>query len=195
MSTDTPNPAYRIPVAPGNPPTYPPTALPVNRTPAWIVLAAGAVAILASFLPWASITAPFVGTVTTYGTDGDGWITIAAAAVVVGFGIAALREDGRLVAFGIFAELASLVTIGVAVWAMVEVWRRAAALHAELTAGEDKFGIGATMADATRVRVGVGLWLLLIAGLVGAVAIVVTLLTRRSFYTSDSSGPSSVAQS
>jgi len=36
-----------------------------------------------SFLPWAKVIAPFVGTVTKSGIDGgDGWLTLAAGAVI-----------------------------------------------------------------------------------------------------------------
>jgi hypothetical protein len=70
---------------------------------------------------------------------------------------------------------------GIAVWKIVDLRWRVADMRAELAdpAEGDEFGIAARMADAVQVRVGVGLWLLVAAGLVAGVYTGYTLLRRR----------------
>jgi hypothetical protein len=61
-----------------------------------VILIAGALAILGSFLRWITATAAFVGTIGRSGLDGggDGIVTIALGIVIVLLGIAMLARSG-----------------------------------------------------------------------------------------------------
>ena len=60
------------------------------------VIAGGILYGVGAFLPWVSVTAGFVGTVTRSGMEGgDGWVALAIAAAVVMAGAASLRDVPR----------------------------------------------------------------------------------------------------
>jgi len=159
-------------------PPPPATAALPSKAPSWTALGAGVAIVIGSFLPWGSVTAPFVGTVTVFGTDGpDGWITAAVGALVALYGGMTLRRRFPAV-LGVLAALAGLGVTGVAVWKIAELRSRIADTRAEL-AEDDEFGFASALADAVHARVGAGLWLLVAAGLVAAVSIVYGLLRRR----------------
>jgi hypothetical protein len=61
----------------------------------WLVLGGAVAVLLGSLLPWAEVTAPFVGTITVSGTDGDGLLTLLGAILVAGLGFATLRVRSR----------------------------------------------------------------------------------------------------
>lgn len=157
-----------------------PPGRPVDRTAALMILGAGLGIVLASFLPWATITAPIVGSMSVSGTDGgDGWITAAVGAAVAGYGAMILRR--RLPAvLGWFAALGGLGVAGLAVWDIIDLRSRVADLKAEMVADGDEFGFAERMAEAVHAQIGVGLWLLIGAGLTAVVAIGWTLLRRRA---------------
>lgn len=156
-------------------PTRPPSQspAPLNRTSAWIALGAGVAVVIGSFLPWASITAPILGTVTVSGTDGsDGWITAAAGSLLALYGGATLRR--RIpAAVGVLAALAGLGVTGVAVWKIVELRSRITDMRTEMAQATegDELGFASALADAVHARIGPGLWLLVAAGLVAAISI------------------------
>ena len=62
-----------------------------------MILVAGVLAILGSFLPWIQATAPLVGTISRTGLDGggDGIISIVLGIVMALFAIAILARSGR----------------------------------------------------------------------------------------------------
>jgi hypothetical protein len=131
------------------------------------------------FLPWATITAPFVGTRTVSGTDGtDGWITAAVGIAVAAYGAVLLRRPLPAVVGGL-AALGGLSVAGLAVWKIVDLRSRVADLKAEMVADGDEFGFAERMADAIHAQIGVGLWLLVGAGLMAAACVGRTLLRRR----------------
>jgi hypothetical protein len=171
------------PTAPATPPA--PNQKPVDRTLAWVVISAGAGIILASFLPWAAVSAPVIGTRYVAGTDGsDGWIAAAVGLFVVCVGVAGLRgvlTHLASTAAGTAAALGGLGVAGLAVWTIVDLQSRVADLRAQVagSAGDDELGIAARMADAISVEMGVGLWLLIGAGLVAAVCAGYGVVTRR----------------
>ena len=61
-----------------------------NKSVLWLVCAAGAalISFIGSFMTWVKVTAPFFGTATKNGTDGDGILTMFLSLIVIG-GIAA----------------------------------------------------------------------------------------------------------
>lgn len=152
-------------------PYWPPVAPPpkLDRAGAGVALAAGAVAIVGSlFLPWVTVSVPIAGSQTLYGTEGDGWISALVAAVLLAYGIAGLRRKPGLV-FGAVAILAALGVAGIGVWKVVDLNMRETAMRNELAAQPDAFGLQEAIGNATQVQVGVGLWVLILAGLTGAV--------------------------
>lgn len=61
-----------------------------NKSVIWLLCAAGAalISFIGSFMTWGKVTAPFYGTVTVSGTDGDGILTMFLSLIIIG-GIAA----------------------------------------------------------------------------------------------------------
>lgn len=153
---------------------------PLNRPAAWTTLGAGIAIIVGSFLPWGSITAPIVGTITVSGTDGsDGWVTAAVGALVGIYGFASLRQRMPL-AIGVMVALAGLSAAGIAVWKILDLRDRIADMRAEMaaTAERDQLGIASAFADAVHARIGAGLWLLVAAGAAACVSIMYGALKR-----------------
>lgn len=148
-----PPPANLPPVPPPGPT---PTSLPHTATAAgeagverWL-LAGGAVGlIIGAFLPWVTLTAIFIGTVSFAGTEGDGLITLGLgvlAGVVAGRTIFTARPAGRGIAI-------TLVVV---------------AAIATLVAGYDLTNIQRAVWDLPddvpgKASVGIGLWLTTLA--------------------------------
>jgi hypothetical protein len=147
-----------------------------RRRTARLILGAGVAAIIGSYLPWASISAPIIGTMTVSGIDGgDGWITAGLGILLILYGTLALRRQPH-VALGAAAALAGIGAAGVGVWDVINLRMRIADAKAEMAAApDDDFGIGAAMAEAVQAHVGVGLWLVIAAGAVAAGAAMVGL--------------------
>ena len=132
--------------------------------PRWLVLGGSAGVALGSLLPWAEVTAPFIGTVTVAGTDGDGVLTLFGAVVtallaLVGFG--ARRSRGALIG----ALVVALLVAAVAVIDMVDVTGR-------IADAED----GDVVIQAS---IGIGLWVVLLGALAAIVGTVMALSSRR----------------
>ncbi|MGC1211579.1 MAG: hypothetical protein WA890_10005 [Micromonospora sp.] len=145
----------------------------------WVVLGAGVAAIVGSFMPWAKIIAPILGTMTLSGVDGsDGWITAALGLVIALYGGFSLRGQRMPMAAPILAGLASVALLGIGVWKIVDLHSTAADMRARMSGEDDLLGIGKAMSDAVHVSVGAGLWLLTLAGLVGAAAVGMILIRR-----------------
>ncbi|XVV12943.1 hypothetical protein ACQP2X_00890 [Actinoplanes sp. CA-131856] len=150
-----------------------------------MALAAGAAAVLGSLLPWATINAPILGSISVSGTDGaDGWITLVLGLVLaVGAG---LRIRGpRLPAMATIVT--NVVSVGsalalliIGVWKIVDLRTTENELRDSLSsAPDDPFGIGSAFSSAVQVHLGAGLMLITAAGLAGTVAMVVMLLRRK----------------
>ncbi|MFG2110489.1 hypothetical protein [Micromonospora chersina] len=136
-------------------------------------------AIIGSFMPWAKVSAPILGTMTLSGVDGsDGWITAALGLVVAVYGGLALRGQRMPGAAPVLAGIAALGLLGVGVWKIVDLQSTEADMRASMSGEDDPLGIGKAMSAATQMSVGSGLWLLTLAGLVGAVAIALFLINR-----------------
>ncbi|TYB40247.1 hypothetical protein FXF50_00440 [Micromonospora sp. AP08] len=176
----TPPPADQSPSAnqpvEGGPSLAPAAMRPVRE---WIVLAAGIAAVIGSFMPWAKVTAPILGSMSLSGTDGtDGWIVVVLGVVVAAYGGLSLRRQNVPVVAPILAGLAALALFGIGVWKIVDLQATEAQMRESMSGGDDPLGIGKAISAVTQVSVGAGLWLLTLAGLVGAAATALILLTR-----------------
>ncbi len=129
---------------------------------AWVTLAAGIGLVFGSLLPWATLTAPFVGTVNVTATDGDGIITLIAGLVVGLMGILALiRGVGPLGLVFLF------MTLGLAMLVAVVDLGNITDVVAEF----DSEDFGAT-------SVGIGLWLVTVATVIGFIGFGGLLMNR-----------------
>jgi hypothetical protein len=95
-------------------------SVPVPRQLDWggiVLVIAGALAALGSFLPWITATAAFVGTISRNGIDGggDGIFTIVLGIVIVLIGVARLAGSGRPRTMRIGAGVGA-VALGVVTW-------------------------------------------------------------------------------
>ncbi|MEU4712475.1 hypothetical protein AB0F73_02225 [Micromonospora purpureochromogenes] len=177
----TPSPPPAEPPSTGQPTGGGLAAMPAAGRPVreGIVLAAGIAAIIGSFMTWAKVSAPILGTMTVSGVDGsDGWITAAAGLVMAAYGGMRLRGQHMPVAAPILAGLAALGLLGVGVWKIVDLQSTEADMRARMSGEDDPLGLGKAMSAATQVSVGSGLWLLTFAGVVGAVAMVLIMIGR-----------------
>ena len=158
------------------PPVAPPRPKPVL---AWIIMGAGFALVLAAFMPWISVTAPLLGTMTRAGTDGggDGWIVVGLGIVVIVAGALMQRNDTAIIK--VLAAVLGVGAGGVGILDLVEVNRRAAEARDAFTAdGDDPFGIGSAFASATSINPGFGLYLTVGAGLAAAITAFVALAKR-----------------
>jgi Protein of unknown function (DUF2510) len=130
----------------------------------WVVFGGAAGVVLGSLLPWAKVTAPFIGTVTVSGTDGDGVLTLLGAVVAAGLavlGFGARRSRGALIG----TLVVGLLVAAVAVIDMVDVSDRIA--DAE---GGDL---------PVQASIGIGLWVTLLGALAVVGGCVLALSSRR----------------
>ncbi|MEV4533331.1 hypothetical protein AB0J82_05810 [Asanoa sp. NPDC049518] len=162
-----------------------PSPVPASRRPIhpWIVLGAGAAAALGSFLPWATVSAPLFGSISTSGVDGgDGWITAALGMALVGFGTLVLRGQDLHRALGIVTMVAALALLALGAWKVADLSSAEETLRQDLAnaSGDDVFDIRASLSESVQVRIGIGLWLITLAGLAGSVATTLALFAGRS---------------
>jgi hypothetical protein len=108
-----------------------------------VLLVAGALAALGSFLPWIAVTAAFVGTIGRNGFDGggDGIVTVAAGIVIALLGIAMLARSGSSSALRIGAVAGALVLGAVAVIDIGGINDRIKTLDATLVSGSVGTGL------------------------------------------------------
>ena len=60
----------------------------------WTLIGGGVLAVVGGlFLPWATLTAPLIGTLSVYGSEGDGIIAAAAGALAIVAGILILNAS------------------------------------------------------------------------------------------------------
>jgi hypothetical protein len=126
----------------------------------WLIVGAGAV-ILGSFMPWATVTAVFVGTINASGVQGgDGWIAIALAVPLLVFGIRSARSRARIPVWWTVALGLLLITFSV--FEVTNVSNKISSVNSRAS------GLG-------HASVGYGLWLVV----VGAIAVCVGAVTSR----------------
>jgi len=123
-----------------------------------MLLAGAAVTVLGSVLPWATVEAGFESEQVN-GTDGDGVLTIILAIAALAFGIPGLlkRSKGLLIT-------ALVATILIVVIALADIG------DVSSVAEEVGFGVEAT--------VGVGLWLVLVGGIVAMIGAIMAVRNR-----------------
>ena len=156
-----------------------PTAAVAPRAVPWggiLIVAGGALAVLGSFLPWLSVTAPLLGNVTRSGLDGggDGIITLVIGAVLALLGVALILRSGSARRAVIGTVLTSLVLGVVAVMDIGDVQTRGILMETSLATEGNMF------ADAVAFSVGMGLYVILIGGVLGIVGSVVALRAARA---------------
>jgi hypothetical protein len=156
-----------------------PAPAPARPIREWIALGAGIAAVIGSFMPWAKVSAPILGTITMSGVDGsDGWITAGLGLLLVLYAGMSLRGLHTPVVVPILAGLAALGLLGVGAWKIADLQATETAMREKMSGEDDVLGIGKAMSAATQVSVGSGLWLLTFAGLVGAATLVFVMVSR-----------------
>jgi hypothetical protein len=129
-----------------------------------LTLAGAAMVTVGSLLPWANVTAPFFGTFSIAGTDGDGTLTLVAGLVVGALTLWAYAgrfSPGPIVA----ALVVSLVSGVVAIVDMADV----SGLAGE--ASEDDVSVA--------VSIGIGLWLVLLGAVAATGGCILSLVAAR----------------
>lgn len=160
------------PPNPSPPPPRPPSATRPGRPgDAWVLLGCGVVAVVGSFLPWASVTGPFLGTTSVSGMDGaTGWITVGLGVALISCGSSILRGRQASWATTLVTGLASLGLLVIGLWKIGDLTGSELAIQRKIAglAADDVFGLRLALSQAIQVRVGIGLRLLPLAGLIGA---------------------------
>ena len=127
----------------------------VSLTPGYLAIAASLLVIVGSLGPWVSIVAPFVGSLTVSGSEGDGKITLVCgitATVLLAF-LVTSRQDG------VWLGIGAAIALGIAALVGINAWQN----------------LGANIADvsdeelAVLARVGWGLQAMTVGAAVGAV--------------------------
>jgi hypothetical protein len=150
--------------------------LDLSRAMDVLVGIAGLLAVFGAFLPWVTLSAPFIGTISKNGVDGDGVYTIGLGAALLIYAII------RIGAFRLHASIAAVLAVGLlglAVVDFVDVYRAAADLRSIVSNQSDGLGIGAAIAQATSISAGIGLWLEIFAALMALVGAALTVAFAR----------------
>jgi hypothetical protein len=130
-----------------------------------LAIAAGALIMLGSFLPWVTVHAVFLGSLNKNGTEGDGIITLLFGLAMFLYGVARLVTRGLPKVFVITPFAIAVVTAAIALYDMVDVQSHIGDLQSEAE--------GLVTAD-----IGVGLWIVLIGAILAAAAGVLLLSER-----------------
>lgn len=121
----------------------------------WLLLGGGVALVLGAFLPWATITAPLIGTVSKSGIDGgDGWIMVAVGLVLAVLGGRRL-SSGHVVPF-IPAAIVAVLGAALTLYELIDV--------------------GSASEGLATAHIGVGLWL----GAAGVICAVVGIAKTRT---------------
>jgi hypothetical protein len=142
-------------------PSPPPVIATTSRSYLVGTVYAGAVAVIALgvFLPWATLSAPFIGTLSKAGFEGDGIFALVFALVYVV--LATLDFVGQEVHSAIHATVGGLLIM----FAGYEILNIVATNNKlDVVGTTDSFGLAQAMADATSITPGIGLVLTMLAG-------------------------------
>jgi hypothetical protein len=151
--------------APGSPQVATTTAQ-TSRTDAYLLLAAAALVVAGSFLPWVKATAVLVGTITRSGTEGgDGWWSILLAVPLAIFAIRRLSASHAQIP-GLVALLFSAILGVLTVYEIADVSNKVSDVN-DVAAG------------LARAEIGVGLWMLLIGTALAVIGSLIALSNRR----------------
>jgi hypothetical protein len=154
-------------VAPSPAAPPPPAPSLVNKTPGVILLVSGGLAILGSFLPWISLTAPFVGTITRSGLDGggDGLLTAGLGAALGVLGLVQLQREASR------STLIAGILLCLALGALTAF---------EFSDASSRFATANASSDLIVTSYGSGLYVLAVAAVVGIVGVVQASGSRTS---------------
>jgi hypothetical protein len=130
---------------------------------AWVTVASGVGLIVGSLLPWATLTAPFVGTVDITATEGDGMLTLISGLIVAVIGILGLTRG-----VGIFGLVSLLLVLLLAAFVAFTDLGNVTEMAADFN--DEDFGAAS---------VGIGLWLVTVATIIVAVGWFGLLFNRR----------------
>lgn len=129
----------------------------VDPTTLWVVFGSGIAAFVASFMPWVKFS--FLE-LSIAGVDrGYGWFSVVIGAAVAAYAFWHIRRPGRRLALTVLALVGTVGLIGLGIFEVIRALGN--------TADSEFTGMGSP---------GVGLWLLLAAGLTGTIS-----LARASF--------------
>ncbi|KUL22099.1 hypothetical protein [Actinoplanes awajinensis] len=158
-----------------------PAAAPVKPALTWTVLGAGVIAFLASFMPWASVTAPITGTQTASGMDGSaGFFTLLLGLALVAYAAITLRGKPVLPSYAPWAGVGvSGLLLVIAIYEIIDVQSAANKLKDAFGGQDDPFGLGKAFSSSIKVSIGFGLWLLVIAAIAGLAATVLIALQQK----------------
>ncbi|NMO54657.1 hypothetical protein HH310_26160 [Actinoplanes sp. TBRC 11911] len=135
-------------------------AAPASPTALWFAFGAGIAGLMGSFMPWVKIN--FFGGMSSSGVDGtDGWYSVLLGAAIAALAIWLVRNPGRHLALSLLAMLCTIGLTGLGVYEVI---------HLSGDIPESEF--------AGTVSVGIGLWLIIAAGVVGTGAMVRVLRGR-----------------
>jgi hypothetical protein len=130
----------------------------------WTAIGAGVAAIIAAFLPWITVSAPFYGSISRSGIDngGDGTITAVLGLVVVIVALTCRRFSDRVVGIVV-------ICLGVAVGA-IGAW--------DWHNLNDKIHLATSQSNLIAASVGVGLYVTIAAAIAAVVAGVLRMERR-----------------
>ena len=150
------------PEAPPGPATAPVAAPGRLRPERMLLVLCGLGSVVGAYLPWASVSAGFIDPVNKAGIDGDGRLTLAVGVVVGLLGLTSLLRPRDQWPGGLALVGAAVIVI-IALVNVADLRSVTGPLTPEARALVD-------------ISVGVGLWLTLVAGLVGVAGGVVSVL-------------------
>ena len=139
---------------------------PANPLVKVLALGGAALAVIGSFLPWATVSGGFVD-ISKNGMDGDGVITLVGALTFGGLAAWSLLgswSKGRVIGALVVAVLVTLIAV------------------IDIADVASRFSDIDTEALGLDVSIGIGLWIVLLGGLVGVAGCVMALVTAKPGY-------------
>jgi hypothetical protein len=127
---------------------------------AWVLFASALLAAIGAFLPWV-VARVVIGQITKSGVQGDGVVTLILGFVVLLIAGFVLTRRGPWQVLGGAALLATLGILGIAIYDSADLSDRAKQFH---------------LTSSGRLSVGGGLWVTILAGLIGIVGTGVLLI-------------------
>jgi len=146
-----------------------------------LAVAAGVIAIAAAFLPWMTVTA-FGSTVVLTGLDGtEGWLVITLGLVLAGYGAVNVAGRDHHLGMSVLSGLLALVLVAVGVQQIRGIGQSRPGLQStvdSIAQQNSLLGFDGAVDTSVQLAVGVGLWLVVAAGLLGTVAAALILFLR-----------------
>lgn len=128
---------------------------------------AGLGLMLGSFLPWAKVTAPLIGTATKSGMEGgDGLITVGAGVALLVLGVVLMGASDRRATVGVVVMVVAVCALAFCIFEFVHLSHQ----FADVQSGEG--------GDLVALSYGSGLWLVGLASVAGGVGGVLAFADR-----------------